>query len=149
MITAVGAMAMPAVAAAQGPFAPVGYLVGEYGANQPLSQDKQAFALVFINGATNSQIVQGTFAGAPFGGAAMHTYDRATDTVTYNVSGSADPTGAAPPVPIVLRFELTYQRAAESRSVTVTGTNNGQPIVGDASTFTYNYQAPTAATLVP
>lgn len=137
VLAAVGAMAMPAAASA-GPFTPVGFVVGEYHATQPLSgdTDKSDFALLFVNSGTNTQAVQGDFGGAPFTGVASHTYDRANDHVTYTVAGSVDPTGATPPAPALITFGVEVDRIDNTRKVSVNGSLAGTPIVGYSRTFT-------------
>lgn len=149
VVAVVGGLAVPSAASA-GPFAPVGFLVGEYKSEtvQPLSADKSSFALAAydIDGYENNQTVAGTLAGAPFVGfLASHDYDRASDHVTYNLYGSADPTGAAPPLPVAMTFNVEIDRVAETRKVSVSGTVGGSPVVGYTRTFT----VPTGYQLVP
>lgn len=137
----VGALSFPAAASA-GPFSALGQFFGEYrnGGDlvQPLGPAGRAIALFGydITGQQNYQTVSGTIGNAAFSGFLFaHTYDHATDHVTYKLQGHADPSGAAPPQPAALYFSVDYDRIAEKNTVSITGTINGQEFIGQTETM--------------
>lgn len=135
-----GALTFPAAASA-GPFAALGEFFGDYeggqALTQPLGGDRSAFALVSHNleSQENYQTLTGSIGGDAFAGfLVLHSYDHATDHVVWNVTGTADPTGAAPPQPVSLFFDITYDRIQEKNTVSITGKVNGEEVVGQAET---------------
>ena len=135
---AVGAMAIPSSASAQGAFDPVfsplyGVQTGTYHYVGD-SGTPDVFALVFsqYNNVTNQQAVVGQFfnAGAFAGILFFHDYDAATDTGHYILNGTVDPTGLAPPVPFFAWLTVTIDRVQAVLTVSFYGNIGGQPIAG-------------------
>jgi hypothetical protein len=145
-------LALPAAASA-GPLAPLGSIVGTYqdaGSRSfsTLGGTVQAFQMyaVDITGQQNAQTVQGAFGGAVFAGfLTSHTYDHASDHPTWTLSGTVDPAGANPPVPLNTTLVGTYDRERETNTFTLSGTVAGIPITGQGTSI----DLPTTYQLVP
>ena len=146
------ALAAPAAAMA-GPLAPLGAIVGTYEDSgsrsfSTLGGTVTAFQMYTTNitGQANTQAVQGQFGGATFVGFLVaHTYDHPTDHPQWTLSGTADPTGANPPVPLTTTLTATYDREREANTFALSGTIAGIPITGQG----YTVDIPTPYQLVP
>jgi hypothetical protein len=90
-----------------------------------------AFVGSTLDDQANSQALVGTFdTGAFVGTLFLHTYDRATDTGHYTLKGTIDPTGIAPPVPILADVTVHIDRVQAVAEITLDGTIAGQPFFG-------------------
>jgi hypothetical protein len=134
----VACLALPAMSSAQSRplepiFAPLFHVqsgtynyIGDSGAPKAF-----AFFLSQLNRATNEQAVVGTMDTGLFAGVLFHhTYDRASDTGHYDLRGSLDPTGIAPPVPVFATAEAKFDRVQDISVFTICGNIAGQPFCG-------------------
>jgi hypothetical protein len=84
-----------------------------------------------LNNLGNQQAVAGMFDGASFAGiVAAHDYDATNDVGHYTLQGSADPTGAAPAVPVLATGTVNVDRVKDTATISWSGTIAGQPFSG-------------------